>query len=347
MRNFVKAITISGLIGAFALATAVPASAECEVAQGIQVCQNPPSEPTEPQPSSEPAPAPASQPSSSSPSAPASNFDAAAASARLLNKVNQSRAEAGLAPVAAHSGAAAIGAGHSANMLSKGTIFHNDSYFAPSTRKQLGASLLGENVAQNMSLDDAHVRLMNSPGHRANILNGRFNQLGIGVARGSDGYLFITEDFLQTAAVAAPAVAKARPAVAAAAVAPAPIAARSAAAASPVETPRVASDISPVVPDAVPTSPVTSGPRLTLASERSNQASSGLATLAIVLLLVTAGLVAARLHPAGITTSDFAALGTSWLRIAQASVSATLRTRSSGVKVLGNTLNSSATVASR
>ena len=42
----------------------------------------------------------------------------------------------------------------------------------------------------------AVVGWMNSPGHRANILNGVYNREGIGVAFAPDGKLFITQNFL-------------------------------------------------------------------------------------------------------------------------------------------------------
>ena len=43
----------------------------------------------------------------------------------------------------------------------------------------------GENIAGNSSNSDAVTAWMNSPGHRANILNSTFNQTGIGVVKGS------------------------------------------------------------------------------------------------------------------------------------------------------------------
>ena len=43
----------------------------------------------------------------------------------------------------------------------------------------------GENIAGNSSNSDAVTAWMNSPGHRANILNSSFNQTGIGVVKGS------------------------------------------------------------------------------------------------------------------------------------------------------------------
>ena len=43
----------------------------------------------------------------------------------------------------------------------------------------------GENIAGNSSNSAAVTAWMNSPGHRANILNNTFNYTGIGVVKGS------------------------------------------------------------------------------------------------------------------------------------------------------------------
>jgi len=40
---------------------------------------------------------------------------------------------------------------------------------------------------------------MNSPGHRANLLNPRFSVAGFAVVQAPDGRYFITEDFFQPA----------------------------------------------------------------------------------------------------------------------------------------------------
>lgn len=50
----------------------------------------------------------------------------------------------------------------------------------------------GENLAGNQSVDSAHNLLMNSSGHRQNILNDQFTHIGVGV-KASDkyGYIFV------------------------------------------------------------------------------------------------------------------------------------------------------------
>ena len=45
---------------------------------------------------------------------------------------------------------------------------------------------------------------MNSPGHRANILNPSFTQIGIGVRANAQGVLYFTQEFGQPSAVAPP-----------------------------------------------------------------------------------------------------------------------------------------------
>jgi len=53
-------------------------------------------------------------------------------------------------------------------------------------------SFAGENLALAPTLAIAHDGLMNSPGHRANILNPKFKQIGIGVIdNGYDGKMFV------------------------------------------------------------------------------------------------------------------------------------------------------------
>jgi len=50
----------------------------------------------------------------------------------------------------------------------------------------------GENLAGAPTVEMAHNSLMNSPGHRANILNANFTKIGIGVVSGGPyGKMFV------------------------------------------------------------------------------------------------------------------------------------------------------------
>jgi uncharacterized protein YkwD len=55
--------------------------------------------------------------------------------------------------------------------------------------------LAGENLALAQTVPIAHRGLMNSPGHRANILRPQFGRLGVGVLDGGRFGLMITENF--------------------------------------------------------------------------------------------------------------------------------------------------------
>ena len=58
-----------------------------------------------------------------------------------------------------------------------------------------GWSALAENLAVAPSVDAAHQQLMNSAPHRANMLNGRYSQVGVGVATGDDGRVYVVQEF--------------------------------------------------------------------------------------------------------------------------------------------------------
>lgn len=154
--------------------------------------------------------------------------------AQLLVLANLERAAAGLPSLQVNANAADLAVAHSRRMAAAGDIFHNDGYFTAEVRQRLGAKSLGENVAMNRSVDDAHRRLMLSPDHRANLLNPKFTEVGMAVARSADGMGFLTQDFLE------PAAARAVPNVVAT---PAP---------APEPAPPAAPEPAPVAPAPVP-----------------------------------------------------------------------------------------------
>jgi hypothetical protein len=124
-------------------------------------------------------------------------IDTNAAAYHLLDLVNAERAGAGMAPMTMRGDIVAIALGHSQAMAAAGTIWHNANYLTNATRSALAAKAMGENVAMDMSVDHAHVALMNSPGHRANIMNPAFTVVGMAIVQDPRGALFITQDFIQ------------------------------------------------------------------------------------------------------------------------------------------------------
>jgi uncharacterized protein YkwD len=62
-------------------------------------------------------------------------------------------------------------------------------------RSRLRFLAAGENLALARTLPMAHQGLMNSPGHRANILRASFGRVGIGIADGGRYGLMVTQNF--------------------------------------------------------------------------------------------------------------------------------------------------------
>lgn len=52
-----------------------------------------------------------------------------------------------------------------------------------------------ENISRHFTVDYAIGDLLGSPGHRANLLNPELDLVGIGIVRGEDAFLYITQNF--------------------------------------------------------------------------------------------------------------------------------------------------------
>ena len=55
-------------------------------------------------------------------------------------------------------------------------------------------STLGENVGMGATVEQVHSMFMNSPAHRDNIVNGRYDRIGTGVAQ-AGGRLYVVQGF--------------------------------------------------------------------------------------------------------------------------------------------------------
>lgn len=113
---------------------------------------------------------------------------------QLLDLINQDRARNGLQLLRMEPTLQNYARHHATDEANAGTIWHNMDelkQWAPA-----GWSGLGENVAYNYSILAMHQAYMNSPPHRANILNPAFNYVGIGIVATPDGRLYNSEDFM-------------------------------------------------------------------------------------------------------------------------------------------------------
>jgi len=82
---------------------------------------------------------------------------------------------------------------HSLLMANTGTIFH--TYNLGGVLRSFSWWLAGENVGMGPGLAVLQQAFMNSPEHRANILDSRFHRFGVGVVW-KNGIAFVTVDFL-------------------------------------------------------------------------------------------------------------------------------------------------------
>jgi uncharacterized protein YkwD/uncharacterized membrane protein len=119
--------------------------------------------------------------------------------AQMLELVNQERTREGLAPLAADPEMREVARRHSTDMFQRGYFAHatpeGRSPFDRMREAGVKFRTAGENLALAPTLPIAHRGLMNSPGHRANILQPQFGRVGIGVMDGGLRGLMITQNF--------------------------------------------------------------------------------------------------------------------------------------------------------
>src|SRR5690242_7251780 len=104
---------------------------------------------------------------------------------RMLDLVNQERAAAGLRPLAPDPELTEVARQHSADMFARGYFAHDTPEGLNPFDRMRAANVhfltAGENLALAPTLSVAHTGLMNSPGHRENILRPQFGRVGIGI----------------------------------------------------------------------------------------------------------------------------------------------------------------------
>ncbi|MDP9211768.1 MAG: CvpA family protein [bacterium] len=116
----------------------------------------------------------------------------------LFDRANEERAERGLGRLTWDDSLRLVGLRHSRDMLARGYFSHvnpdGEDPFDRMAQADIRYAVAGENLAFAPNVDIAHTGLMNSPGHRANILKSDFTRLGIGCAdAGIRGKMFSQE----------------------------------------------------------------------------------------------------------------------------------------------------------
>jgi Cysteine-rich secretory protein family len=132
------------------------------------------------------------------PSLHAAPAQASAADMTLLNAANRDRGAAGLPALQWDAALASAARQHAELMAQRNTISHQfpGEPAMQDRARRAGArfSLIAENVAEGPSVGGLHIQWMNSPPHRANLLDPELNAVGISVVQ-SGNLLFAVEDF--------------------------------------------------------------------------------------------------------------------------------------------------------
>jgi uncharacterized protein YkwD len=114
---------------------------------------------------------------------------------RIVELVNIERKKAGLRPVAVSACADRYAEEWSDHMATTGRFAHRSDLRA--VMDACSARSIGENIAYGNVTADQMMRMwMESPGHRANILNAKFTHIGVGATKTSTGRVYGTQNFL-------------------------------------------------------------------------------------------------------------------------------------------------------
>lgn len=133
----------------------------------------------------------------------------------FVSKINAERGARGLRTLSVESDLTAVARRHSQRMAKDGAIYHN-----PNLGSEVrGWRTVGENVGRGRTVQKIHDAFMASDYHARNIVDPAMNQLGVGVAYGDDGRIYVTQIFAERGSSGggggggspAPAVARAEP----------------------------------------------------------------------------------------------------------------------------------------
>ena len=163
-------------------------------------------------PEKTPAPAPTPTPAPSVPTAPkppaptspdygsVSSSGMTAEEQQAFNLLNADRNANGLPSLKVNTKLNALADQYAQDMINRGYFSHYDpegrSPFDRMQQAGITYRSAGENLAINTSVAAAERAFMNSSGHRANILNPSFTEVGIGVKYSPSGSVYVVQEFI-------------------------------------------------------------------------------------------------------------------------------------------------------
>jgi uncharacterized protein YkwD len=124
----------------------------------------------------------------------------------LLDLLNATRREAHLSEVAEHAPLREVAVAHSRDMAEHDFVGHTSPRSGTAADRvaaaHLPTGLVLENIGRGYSAQEIHHGLLESPGHRANLINPNVSHVGIGVVTQADGdrpAFLVTEVFVRMA----------------------------------------------------------------------------------------------------------------------------------------------------
>ncbi|KYH29150.1 MULTISPECIES: CAP domain-containing protein [Clostridium] len=120
---------------------------------------------------------------------------------KVIELVNAERSKNGLAPLKANAELSKVAVAKAQDMIDKNYFDHNSpTYGSPfDMMKKFGISYIaaGENIAYGQKTPSEVMNAwMNSSGHRANILNANFTEIGVGMVKKADGTPYWVQMFI-------------------------------------------------------------------------------------------------------------------------------------------------------
>ena len=119
---------------------------------------------------------------------------------KVIELVNEERANAGLAPLAKDNGLMEMARFKSQDMADNNYFAHESpthGSFSDLLKKfNIQNTVAGENIAMGQRTAEAVMQSwMNSPGHKGNILNSDYTRIGVGCAQSANGSYYWTQEF--------------------------------------------------------------------------------------------------------------------------------------------------------
>lgn len=131
---------------------------------------------------------------------PVSSTGTATVEKTAFDLLNADRASNGLKPLKLNSQLTVLGENYAQDMINRNYFSHTNpegqSPFDRMTKAGISYSYAGENIAINSNVTTAEQAFMNSPGHRANILNTNYTDVGIGVRLDASGSAHVVQEFI-------------------------------------------------------------------------------------------------------------------------------------------------------